>query len=112
MKHTILTLILLSIFYIAQAQVFENAPPSSSMKGSLNETYNTPFSSDNGSINRPLKVVDPNDTGDDFNNPGGINDTGNVNDNNVAIADGTWILVLASVIYGIIKRNKKTRDVN
>jgi len=80
-----------------QGAVYEAQAPSSKSPA---------FSSSNGNTNHPLKVVDPNDTGDGIVSGGGTDDTANVNDNNTPVSDGIWILILVSVVYGIIRKSR------
>jgi len=112
-RHIILIMLFLCMLYpqsraaelpSGQGAVYEAQAPSSKPAGSY-----APFSSSNN-MNRPLKSIDPGDTGDDLNNTGGTDDTGNVNDNNVPIADGTLVLILASVVYGIIRKNRVNKE--
>ena len=114
-RHATLIMLFLCLLYplsraaelpCGQVPVYEAQQPASK----TTENNYIPFSSSNGNINRPLKTVDPNDTGDDFNNPGGTNDTGNVNDNKVPVTDGIWVLILVSVMYGIIRKNRINED--
>ena len=108
MKHTTLILIFLGIFSISQAQVFESAPPSSTTPPSSTEGYK-PFSSGD----RPRRAIDPGDTGDPFDQTGGKDDEANVNDNNIPVRDGVWLVMLVALGYVIyVARVKKQRMKN
>ena len=75
---------------------------------SNNSDIQSPFAGE-----RPIfRAVDPDDEGDVFNqNPGGIDDPGNVNDNNTPVSDGLLFLIGFSIIYAILRRRIATTQI-
>ena len=102
---TIIILFLWILYPKAQAgEIFNNSVPEISQPATAGSQ--TPFSSGN---NRPFRVVDPGDTGDNFGPTGGTDDTGNVNDNNTPIADGGFIIMLTLIAYCTVKKYRQIK---
>ena len=94
-------LIFLSIFCIAQAQVFDNVYPTS--VPALSSNKYTPFSNPDRPI---LRGIDPDDTGDPIGGTGG--DDGNGNQNDIPIGDGVSMIILVALAY-MVKSIRKVR---